>query len=64
MKTYSRGLSIAMILRALDELISSTSAANVVDFPLPVGPEMTIKPVVMSVSFFKSGCRLQARKLF
>src|SRR5258708_33868320 len=62
--TYSRGLSIAMILRAEEELISSTSAARVVDFPLPVGPDMTIKPAVVSVSRFKSGCRLHARKLF
>jgi len=35
-----------------------------VDFPLPVGPEITIKPVDISVSRFKSGCKLQARKLF
>ena len=63
MKTYSIGLSMAMTWRALDELISSTSAANVVDLPLPVGPEITINPVVISVSRFRSGCRLQARKI-
>src|SRR5580658_865097 len=56
---YSRGLSSVMMLRARDPLISSMSAASVVDLPEPVGPEMMTKPVVASVNLRKSGCRLQ-----
>jgi len=36
------------------------SAASVVDFPDPVGPEMMTKPVGASISLRKSGCRLHA----
>src|SRR5260370_1352264 len=48
------------IFGARDALISSMSAASVVDFPDPVGPEMMTKPVGASISLRRSGCRLHA----
>ena len=48
-KTYSMGLSSVTIWRARVALISSISAASVVDLPEPVGPEMMIKPLDASM---------------
>lgn len=63
MKICSIGLSTLMMWRALEVFISSISAAIVVDLPLPVGPEITTKPVLGSISLLRSGCRLQERRL-
>src|SRR6202050_5807514 len=59
---YSSGLSNVMMLRADDALISSSSAASVVVFPLPVGPDTTTSPEWALIRERKSGCRLQARR--
>ena len=59
---YSIGLSSVMMLRARVALISSSSAASVVDFPEPVGPEMMIRPLAGSMSLRKSLCKLQLRR--
>ncbi len=48
--------------RARVELISSMSAASVVDFPAPVGPEMITKPLEGSMNLRKSLCKLQTRR--
>ena len=51
-----------MMFRGRDVLISSMRAASVVDLPLPVGPEITARPLSASTSLRRSGCRLQARR--
>ena len=50
------------MFRGREVLISSMSAASVVDLPLPVGPEITTRPLSASISLRRSGCRLQARR--
>ena len=61
-KRYSSGLSRVMMFRARELLISSMSAASVVDLPQPVGPEITARPLSASTSLRRSGCRLRARR--
>src|ERR1035438_9542148 len=61
-KIYSSGLSSVTIFRAREALISSMSAASVVDLPAPVGPEMMTSPLGASMSLRKSGCRLQPQR--
>jgi len=61
-KRYSIGLSSVRMLRARFALISSSSAARVVDLPDPVGPETMTRPLAGSISLRRSGCRLQLER--
>ena len=51
-KIYSTGSSIVTILKASLWFISSIIAANVVLFPLPVGPVTSTNPFSYSIMFF------------
>ena len=56
------GLSSVTTWRARVALISSMSAASVVDLPDPVGPEMMIRPLEASMNLRKSLCKLHTRR--